>query len=415
MATKKINDDDLPENGNEIDEFLSDDDLNLMSIVSELETVNNAYVSVYRADNGRSKGAYIFRCSPNEFSLPDILDKLRDEYGGGDFRLVVSKNGAMVRNSPISVEKPRLMPKSFEQSIHQPAAPAPNTDGLNAVLLQMQENARAQADSMRDFMMQQSERTSNMMLEIVKATSNGARSEAPTMVDMLQTMVTLKTLSGEDKKGTDPAELINMFFKGMEQGKELAGNGGDGDESILKTAIKGFAPFLGQVTEQLSNQKQVPQLPAPVPRNRPPQVIPQKSTAPAVQSEPVIETEDDAMLGNFLQTTKMIQQFSPYIQLLSKAAMVNADTEVYANLILDQIEESVIREWIINEENYKKVTSYLPPEINANPEYRGWFDELRVIVIALLDGQDESEDDATSEHNATISDESNADVQQDAE
>lgn len=411
MATKQLDSDKDTENASEYQVKNSDDglldaydDANLMGIVSELEADNGAYVSVYRASTGRSKGPYIFRCFPSEFSLPDILDKLRDEYGGGEFRLVLSRNGAMVKNWPVNVEKPRLMPQRHDD---KPAQPTPGGSELAAVLMQMQASSQQQSDSMRDFMMQQSEKTSAMMLEIVRATS-GSKSDQPpiTMTDMLQTMLALKELGGEkpvNDTGGSAKELLDMYFKGMEQGKELSGNAPD--DSILQTAIKAFGPSIGEITSKLSNMETKPQLPtrrAPLPKTIPGAV---PGTVPvSVPAQPV---EEEPMLNDFLKATQAMQQFSPYINMLVNAAKQNSDVEVYANLILDQLDEDTIAEWIINPDNYKKVMAYLPPEINANPEHVSWFDDLRMVVIALL--TEESDDEASDvlgdgEHEAAIPD-----------
>lgn len=380
------------------DSYLSDDDINLMGIVAELEADNGAYVSVYRASAGRSKGAYVFRCSPSEFSLPDILDKLRDEYGGGDFRLIVSRNGAMVKNSSINVEKPRLMPQKHEEK------PNGGTD-LASVLMQMQMSQQQQADNMRDLMMALSEKNSAMMLEIVRATG-GNRGNQPTMADMLQMMLTVKELSPAAPTETgNPEKLLDMFFKGMEQGKELAGNGGS-DDSLLQTALKTFGPSLGEITSKLGAMEAQQTQPVIRPVRRP-QVLPVAVPAKAAAGvNTAVNNEEEPMLNNFLKATQAMQQFSPYINMLVNAAKQDSDVEVYANLILDQLDDDTIAEWVINPENYKKVTSYLPPEINANTDLVGWFDDLRLVVIALLnsdDGDEAIDVSGDSEHEAPIS------------
>ena len=71
----------------------------LQAMLAELGGATSAAITVYRAERGQ-KQQYVYKCSPDEFSL----DVLRDKYNGGNFRLYISKNGVLYKNVEVAVE-----------------------------------------------------------------------------------------------------------------------------------------------------------------------------------------------------------------------------------------------------------------------------------------------------------------------
>jgi hypothetical protein len=67
-------------------------------------------VYVYRVDaKGRVLRPYLYKCDP----WPGLLETLRDEFGGGDFKIMVRRGRTMVVSAQLSVVRlsqvPRLM------------------------------------------------------------------------------------------------------------------------------------------------------------------------------------------------------------------------------------------------------------------------------------------------------------------
>jgi hypothetical protein len=57
-------------------------------------------VYVYRVDiHGRTQGPYLYKCGP----WPGLLETLRDEFGGGEFKFMVRRGRAMVVTARLSV------------------------------------------------------------------------------------------------------------------------------------------------------------------------------------------------------------------------------------------------------------------------------------------------------------------------
>ena len=61
-------------------------------------------VYVYRVDSrGKRQKPYLWHTYPHE----GLLDTLRDEYGGGDFHIMIRDGNQMVLSAPYSVEGTR--------------------------------------------------------------------------------------------------------------------------------------------------------------------------------------------------------------------------------------------------------------------------------------------------------------------
>jgi hypothetical protein len=60
---------------------------------------------VYRAtpEKGMKGGAFLFSCTPAEFSL----EYLRDTYGGGTYRIHIRQGARLVGNRIVTIEEPR--------------------------------------------------------------------------------------------------------------------------------------------------------------------------------------------------------------------------------------------------------------------------------------------------------------------
>jgi hypothetical protein len=102
---------------------------------------------------------------------------------------------------------------------------------------------------------------------------------------------------------------------------------------------------------------------------------------------------------------ELLNQFAPYMQMLCVAAAQDADPEVYANMILDQIAPEMVEEWIANPEKFDIICSYLPPGIRSQKQE--WFDYLREAVLALReDDQNGAGDVPPESEQKTVSDNS---------
>jgi hypothetical protein len=304
---------------------------------------------VLRRTKGR-KTAFLFELDEYE-DMPALLNKLRDEYGGGDFVIEGKRaNGQWAFKQSLTVEKPH---KEEPKTEH-------NANGFEAVLLAMQESAARASQETRDLMvtlqtqqMNAAQDNMKMIVEMMKVNSDNK--ETFSMKDMVETLVALK---GLDPK--EPDNPMDLFFKGMEMGKEVSNNP---DESVLQTAVK----TLGAPLAQMAQMTQQGGLPAPAS----PSIEPtQESSLPGNTTETSQSTE---------QEPDMLAQFQPYLQMLANAAVQGADPEVYANLLMDQLPKEVLA-FIEEEQKYSQLFLIMPQLV----PYRVWFDDCRALLLQFI-------------------------------
>lgn len=347
----------------------------LTGFLAELGTEDSATVTVYRDVKGRATGSYLFRCTPGEFSVADVMDKLRDEYEGGVFRVVVTANGQRVRATMIEVEPPKKSAFGFLEKPVQP--PQQNTSDLANVLLQMQESNRAQAELMRESFMQMQQQNTQTLLEIFKAQAGGT--EKTTTAEMLNLLTIARSLAAPSEIAQGPEKMIEMFFEGMKQGRELSSDGG-GEKNILQTALETFGPAIAELAGRVNQQQPQPQRRPPINQQH------QQLQRPSEQIAAPIEGEVQPIQPQPAnQMDEMLVAAQPYIAMLVNAAAQEADPEVYANLLLDQLPHENLREYLENDINFNMLLTYFPP--SANNELRPWFDSLRDMALELVNSE----------------------------
>ncbi|WP_425408225.1 hypothetical protein [Hyphococcus sp.] len=57
---------------------------------------------VYRIDNGKPLRPALIKCVP----YPELLDDLRDEYGGGDFQVMIRRGETMILSGKLCIAEP---------------------------------------------------------------------------------------------------------------------------------------------------------------------------------------------------------------------------------------------------------------------------------------------------------------------
>jgi len=75
----------------------------LDGMISEFSGAADAVVNVYRQGEGKNL-SFLFRTSPGEMTGGEIMERCRDNYGTGDYRVHIRKGPRLVANKPFSVE-----------------------------------------------------------------------------------------------------------------------------------------------------------------------------------------------------------------------------------------------------------------------------------------------------------------------
>lgn len=326
------------------------DDLQMM--MAELAGNTSSSVTVYRTGKGQPR-AYVFKCTPDAFSL----DVLRDKYNGGEFQLFITKNGQLWKNKTVFVEPP--------QTRAEPTPPAV-PDGLAL----LREDMRKQAEMMTN------------VLKTLAAPPPAPRPllEGVNLMELVQSAGALLAMlrPPAPPPSSVPVESsINLLMKGFELAREMkADAGGDGDTSLLgivKELVK--SPMLGAaiqaaaaaVPQQPQMRPVQPRIPARAPA--PPAATATPPTPPAAPAQPSFAGETvHPMMKMYLG------------QLVAKAAE-QSDPGIYADLILDNLDEASIQLLLNAQPTAVDALAQHDPRVL---EHREWFEELANILAEAL-------------------------------
>lgn len=342
-----VDDDDILEDQEPEDEAFE-------RVLAELsgEGGEDARIFLYRDIKGKSTGAELFSMSPAEFDLAAICEKLREDYGTGDYRAILKKGGRIKKAMPLAVEVPK-------SRVATSAPVAGNQDNTLITLLTSQaqrsaEDARLAQESMN-----------KMMLAIVQGKNNAPQS---TMKETLEILALLNNAKG------DKSDPIDSLLKGIELGKQLA-EGGGGENPIL-AGLKAMAPVIQKGMEvSLATQKALParvnpKLPKP--------------------TKVIEKTESDENAHK--------EEFNVLCRMIKRAADKGSDPELYADWLIDQIGEEALAQYMLEDMDYDLFVLMVPGGL-TEPQ-KEWLDMVRESVLTSpddtsgeIDGEHVSDDD----------------------
>ena len=314
----------------------------LAALMQELSGVSSARVTVYRATRNQPQ-AYMFACSPEAFSLDD----LRDKYNGGEFRIYISRDGKPWKNMRVTVE-PKV------QSA-QPEAPSPIAELASA----MRDGFAQQAELLREAL---TARPATPGVDI-----NGLLQTLPSLLQSLRTLT-----APPPTEAAPESKAIDMLLKGFELAKELRSEASDdgGLLSVVRDVLK--SPLLAQAVA--ASSASIPSTPAPI-----------RTTvaAPVAQPVSVPPIAPAAPTPNVTQPTGVdMQAMRRYLALLCEKAAAGSDPTLYADLILDNAPEFVIRA-VLNRQ--PSAIDALIADYPPVAQYREFFEELIAALREALD------------------------------
>ena len=360
----------------------------IMAEMGSLIGATGASVTVYRLVKNK-RPAYVFECDPQSFSLDD----LRSEYGGGDFTVYIHKDGELYKNIRVSVETPRAKPVDAESAAVAALRDDMAKQGkiLEALALRMAAPPPAPVSPLASIF------SGASLPETIGAIS--------TMLQMLRPPAPPPPPAAPPP-GSDTATAIDMLMKGIELAREL--NGGEKGESSLMDVVRDMvkSPFIAQAIEAAAHA----QAPAAQPQRRlarprpapPPGAAPHTPNplGPTVQrpapqqfqhQQPTSQHEGQDMRinshdPNGAAVATVVNPLVQYMEFLNVQAANDADPEVYAALVLDNLDDDTINALLSREPD--PVTALLqdyPPAA----AYREWYEDLVAIVADAVSGEDE--------------------------
>jgi hypothetical protein len=279
----------------------------LDALLAELSGVSNCRVTVYRANRNMPQ-AYMFACSPEAFSLDD----LRDKFNGGEFRAYISRDGKPWKNIKLTVE-----PKA-------PAATEPPPSTLDLAML-IRESFTQQAEMLRE----------SLRAAVPPPANPFTGLNLPELITAISSaIVALRPPPSPIPPPPPPqpaieSKAIDMLLKGVELARELQSNG---EEPGLMALARDFirSPLLQAAVQATQTQSAAPM--QPMPRISTPAPAPSKP-APAVTTSTQLASSNEGEMVNL----------QPYLVMLARKAAEGSDPTLYADLILDNVPEELLR------------------------------------------------------------------------
>jgi hypothetical protein len=336
----------------------------LEGMISEFSGAADTVVNVYRQGDGKSL-SFLFRTNPGEMTGGEIMERTRDGYGTGDYRVHIRKGPRLVANKPFSVE-----------SKIEPEIPVANQGmDLTAIMAMMQDN---------------NNRTMQMFSETMKAIAGGQNNQpvfdpVAMQASNMQTIAALKSLS--DPKPDNAKGAIEMFIQGITLAKDLQPK--DGETNSADLLLKGLEMFGGPIAEATkAGMLRAQNTDATKPGFAGAQLSPPNPMAPPQPTgDPQVDADARKEYEMGLEKMMLNQQ----LNFLLRQAAANKDPELYAELLLDQAgEEKVLA--FVGQENAIDQLIALNGEVQ---NYRGWFEHLRDAILELTAPAAAGENDDT--------------------
>ena len=342
----------------------------------------NAAISVYRYDEKTNKPSFVDSLGAQEMDGVTLFKMLKEEYGGGKFRIQLRESGRIVKTQTLQIEPP---PKSAQVA----AANNPMGNDLPALIRELKaDNGSNETSLIMQAMQQQNQQFQTMMVEMVKAmgANNSNQPPPPSMADVIASVASIKEMSTPDK-APDPTEMI---LKGIELATALKGEneGGENMYTLLNNAVKGLGGAISDAAKVMPHQIQ-------------PQLATQPQAQPAQAQQPMQVTADDTArprepiegdqpapqieLTSRNEIPEQLQPFEPYVNQLVQYAAQNKDPELYAEVILDQLGDEYADAWVGKREGREMLLGIFT---QAQP-YAVWFENVGTIISEMLHGEGE--------------------------
>lgn len=316
----------------------------LDAVLAELGGISEARVMVYRFDRGGAM-QYVATMTPEEVqSEASLLEHVRQEFGGGTYRIHVRDGSGLIANRRIDIAERKQ--------------PGPDA-GLSSIAALFERQA------------QQFERT----LQALMPRASAAESE-DAMLSRLKIMSEIVRGDGgsQRQRDADPSKMIELLLQGIAMGKEMQPAGGAATEDVLVSALSAFAPVIAEAAKAKPAPVRRPAAAAPA--------VPVKASpaaaSPAPTAAPAEEQEDQA------------EQLRALLALVLRAARADSDPGIYVGMVIDQVGEENVALLLEQPDPLGMLAKFEP----AVAEHREWFERLLNEVGELLNAEETDSRDA---------------------
>lgn len=326
----------IPGSADDISELMGDIDEELNNVTSEFGKDDNDVqlkIKLHRVLERKGEREWLFDIMPSE--LP-IMDRVKEEYGGGKYQASLYANGILKRKFNFNIANPRtnFVPKN-------------NSSDINTLVSLLAAQEEKRFIQLKELMLANKPVQSFNLME--------------TMTGLVAMMVNMKNLLPAPVT-SDSSGNIELLLKGMEIMKDFGG-GGEGKETnmmdIIKELIK--SPLLEKAIDGASA------------------VVSSVPTNPPVNPA-LVKLKVSSQPDNTGATNTMNPIIKGYINQLIKKAAADSDPELYAAFILDNVPEKTVREYLLRPDLMNVITSVNPQAA----QYAPWFEELKNNITEIL-------------------------------
>ena len=315
----------------------------LEGVVSEFTGAPDTSINVYRQGQGKTL-SFLFRTSPDEMSGGEIMERTRDLYGSGDYRVHIRQRSRIVHNRPFSVEEVRKPDPATQ--------PPPGTIGVAEILAVMQ--------AQQDRTLQMFTQTMQSFGEALRGGNQPAFNPIEMQTALMQSLAALKQMT---EKPDDSQGAVQMLIQGLTLAKDLQPRDGETNTSdILLKALDTFGPTIAAASSRG----------APAPGQSAPGL-------PGPNGQP--QLDDQARKDAEAERAKNMQQVALRQQLawLIKQAAAGKNPDLYAELLLDQIGETAVLEFVGKPDALDRLIA-----LDGNVAlYKPWFEALKAAILEL--------------------------------
>ena len=314
----------------EIDDLMGEISDGLQEYLQNADGVAGKIKVYRRPDKGDARRVvWLFDASPDELTHSELLEKLRDEYDGGEFvvRIYADDGKTFITSQRVAVGAP-------VKRDNAPAPVAPANPMHDPLFLMMREQAAQQQ---------------TMLMQLMAAI---AGRPAPVMPEGLSVADAL-ALADRMQRNSAPPDPMQYIMQGIELGKIAAGNAGEGEGGFM-SALSALAPAIAAMAQSQQTAPQPRQEIAPQPRQLPhqPRQLPHqpRQAPPVVTPEPRQDAAPIAPIysgvAEFMAaagaavTLADVQEWHETVwPVLRVAAMKNKPTEPYAEMVIAAVGE----------------------------------------------------------------------------
>lgn len=361
VTREEVPDDDQESLLLQTEEDATPDEEALEGLLAEFTGGTDFSVNVYKQNEGANNIAFLFKTTPQEMTGGDIMEKVRDAYGSGDYRLHVRDGQRIVKNKGFSVV-------------------APEKPDPGAV---QQNNNLEMVAMMQGFLTSQATMFQTTMGAMAEAMKGREPPPPPDPIAMqtalINSLVAMKQIAAPETPAKDPVE---MLVQGLTLAQQLNPKEGETNSTdVLLAGIKEFGPAIAQATTMGMNAPGAPGAPGAAPGGAP------------MMGPPGQPAAVDAAKEREMGIRSMLQK--QQLNFLIKQAEAGKDPGLYAELLLDQIGAPAVLDFVGKEDCYEKLLA-IEPAIEA---YRPWFEALRTAILEITREDDDLTGDEIASQN----------------